>query len=128
MAKTGKKSVIFDVSSPDAIEIVVKQADRLAHGIKVGYEYSHIRGLKITMIGPKDKINTFEYQIREFMDNELKAILSGEIGDEDEEDFDDVDIVEEEEEYDEDEDEDEGDGEDDESEEDSPDFEEDFDG
>ena len=100
---------------------MVKEADRIAHGIKVIYEYSHIRGLKVTMIGPKDKINTFEYQLRSFVDNELKAILSGEI----DEDEDDIEIFEEEEYEDEGED-DEDDGED--FDEDHPDFDEDFDG
>jgi hypothetical protein len=128
MAKTGKKSVLFDVSSPDAIEIVINEADRIAHGVKVIYEYSHIRGLKVTMIGPKDKINTFEYQLRSFVDNELKAILSGER----EEEEDDIEIFEDEEYEDEDDEEGDEEGEDDEDDEgldeDHPDFEEDFDG
>ncbi len=67
MAKNSRKALWFDISHPDDIEDVVEFANRKAGGLRVSFEYTHNSGMKFSISGPKDRINLFEHQLRDFV-------------------------------------------------------------
>jgi hypothetical protein len=71
MAKSGKKSILLPIYSSDidAIEEVIEFGNHKAKtsGIRLGVEYTHDKGIKFVVSGPKDKINQFEHQVRDFL-------------------------------------------------------------
>ncbi len=69
MAKSGKKTILLHISDIQMLEEVIQYAEKRANdsGLKIRVDYKHDAGLKLMMTGPKDKINIFEHQMREFM-------------------------------------------------------------
>ena len=71
MAKSGKKSIILPIYSSDidAIEDIIEFGTHKAStsGIRLGVEYTHDMGIKFVVSGPKDKINQFEHQVRDYL-------------------------------------------------------------
>ncbi|MHA1721009.1 MAG: hypothetical protein ACTSXK_15935 [Promethearchaeota archaeon] len=70
MAKTGKKSLLFKPDSITTLEECIKFAQKRAKnsGIQIKISYAHDSGLNLDVIGPKDKINIFEHQMRVFFE------------------------------------------------------------
>ncbi len=71
MAKSGKKSILLPIYSSDidAIEEIIEFGNHKAKtsGLRLGVEYTHDMGIKFVISGPKDKINQFEHQVRDFL-------------------------------------------------------------
>ena len=71
MAKSGKKSILLPIysSDVDAIEEIIEFGNHKAKtsGLRLGVEYTHDMGIKFVISGPKDKINQFEHQVRDFL-------------------------------------------------------------
>ena len=71
MAKSGKKSILLPIYSSDidAIEDIIEFGKHKAEtsGIRLGIEYTHDLGVKFVVSGPKDKINQFEHQVRDYL-------------------------------------------------------------
>lgn len=71
MAKSGKKSILLPIFAGDVdmIEAVIEFGNHKAktNGIRLGIEYTHDMGMKFVISGPKDKLNQFEHQVRDFL-------------------------------------------------------------
>ena len=69
MAKSGKKTIFLPVSGIDMIEDIIEFGNHKAKtsGIRLGIEYTHDMGVKFVVSGPKDKINQFEHQVRDYL-------------------------------------------------------------
>jgi len=70
MAKSGKKSFLFDPKSVDNIEKYIHFAQKKckSSGLKIRISYTFDSGLNLNVTGPNDKINLFEHQMRAFID------------------------------------------------------------
>ena len=70
MAKSGKKSLLFNPNSIENIEKYIKFAQKKSKssGLKIRISYRHDSGLNLNITGPKDKINLFEHQLRAFIE------------------------------------------------------------
>ena len=70
MAKTGKKSFLFDPKSINNIEKYIHFAQKKgkSSGLQIRISYTHDSGLNLSVSGPKDKINLFEHQMRAFIE------------------------------------------------------------
>ena len=72
MAKSGKKTFVYEISNLDILEYVIDfaktKADRT--GLRIHIEYKHDIGLMLTVAGPNDKINVFDHVLRDYV-NEL---------------------------------------------------------
>ena len=68
MAKTGKKTILLNVRSVDDIENTIKFAETKAKNsnLRLNVDYTHDGGLKLTVAGPKDRINIFEHVVVNF--------------------------------------------------------------
>ena len=71
MAKSGKKSILLPIANSDidAIEDIIDFGKHKAEtsGIRLGIEYTHDMGIKFVVSGPKDKINQFDHQVRDYL-------------------------------------------------------------
>ena len=67
MAKTGRKTIILNVHTPSDLEHIHEFIQRKSGGIRVNFSYDFKNGLRLTVAGPKDRINLFEHQLREFI-------------------------------------------------------------
>ncbi len=69
MAKSGKKTIIYDIKNLDILEEVIEFAKKKGEnsGLRVHIEYTHNTGLVISIAGPKDKINLFDHLLRDFV-------------------------------------------------------------
>ena len=71
MAKSGKKSILLPIANSDidAIEDIIDFGKHKAEtsGIRLGIEYTHDMGIKFVISGPKDKINQFDHQVRDYL-------------------------------------------------------------
>ena len=71
MAKSGKKSILLPIANSDidAIEDIIDFGKHKAEtsGIRLGIEYTHDMGVKFVISGPKDKINQFDHQVRDYL-------------------------------------------------------------
>ncbi|RLI64359.1 MAG: hypothetical protein DRO88_07535 [Promethearchaeia archaeon] len=67
MARTGKKTILIQVSVVDEIEDMIEYAQKRADnaGLKISVDYTHDIGLKLIVAGPRDKIQLYEHQIRD---------------------------------------------------------------
>ncbi|TFH27010.1 MAG: hypothetical protein E4G98_06530 [Promethearchaeota archaeon] len=72
MARTGKKTIAIQIVSTEDLEEIIEYANKRADaaGIRLTVDYTHDVGLKLIIAGPKDKINLFEHQIRDFLHGE----------------------------------------------------------
>ena len=68
MAKTGRKTFVYEIEHLEDLEEIIKYADFRAdvNGLRAHIEFKHDQGLFISVVGPKDKINLFDHQIRDF--------------------------------------------------------------
>ena len=89
LARSGHKVLHFEVFSIDDLEDIIDFANSKGKrsGLRVLCNYAHDQGLRISLTGPKDKINLFEHQLREFVSS---------LASEEEYDEDDIEIEEEE--------------------------------
>lgn len=89
LARSGHKVLHFEVFSIDDLEDIIDFANSKGKrsGLRVLCNYAHDQGLRISLTGPKDKINLFEHQLREFVSS---------LASEDEFDDDDLEIEEDE--------------------------------
>lgn len=67
MARTGKKTILIHITGVDDIEDIIQYAQKRADnaGLKLTIDYTHDIGLKLTVAGPRDKIQLYEHQIRD---------------------------------------------------------------
>ena len=72
MANTGKKFFTFEIENLEDLEAAIEFASFRAkvNGLRAHIEYKHDLGLTISVAGPKDRINLFDHQMRDFF-NEL---------------------------------------------------------
>lgn len=68
MARTGKKTILLQTGSVEELEEIIEFAQNRAEiaGIRLSIDYTHDVGLKLSIAGPRDKINLYEHQLREF--------------------------------------------------------------
>ena len=74
MAKTGKKTFVYEIQQISILEEVIDFAKKKAEnsGLRIHIEYKHDIGLMLTVAGPKDKINLIDHILREFV-NEITS-------------------------------------------------------
>ncbi|UYP45672.1 hypothetical protein NEF87_001957 [Candidatus Lokiarchaeum ossiferum] len=70
MAKSGRKTILLNITNAYDLEDTINFAEHKANssGIRMSVDYAHDTGLKLNIAGPKDKLNLFEHQIREFIE------------------------------------------------------------
>lgn len=70
IAKTGKKTFCYKIDRLSEVEEAISFANTRAErsNLRVHIEYKHDQGLFISISGPKDKINLFNHQLRDFID------------------------------------------------------------
>ncbi len=75
MARTGKKTIVIQIVSTEDLEEIVDYAQKRADasGMRLTVDYAHDVGLKLNIAGPRDKINLYEHQIREFLRGEEES-------------------------------------------------------
>ncbi len=71
MAKTGRKTILLHIREIDDLDHTISFAEHKAKsgGLRLSVDYKHDTGLKLNVAGPKGKINLFEHQVRDFMEN-----------------------------------------------------------
>lgn len=71
MAKTGKKTFIYEIQFLDDLTEIIEYAKKRAKisGIRAHIEYKHDLGLSVSVAGPRDKINLFDHLLREFVNS-----------------------------------------------------------
>lgn len=70
MAKSGRKTILLNITNAYDLEDTISFAEHKANssGIRMSIDYTHNSGLKLSIAGPKDKLNLFEHQLREFIE------------------------------------------------------------
>lgn len=65
MARSGKKSILLDVKTPDDIEYFINLAMKKGKGLNLNYQYRPGNGLVIEISGPRDRIMALEHLLRD---------------------------------------------------------------
>ena len=69
MAKTGKKILIYEITNLEDLENIIEFANFRGkiNGLRLHIDFKHDQGLYISVAGPKDRINLFDHQMRDYV-------------------------------------------------------------
>ncbi|WP_457557337.1 hypothetical protein [Candidatus Harpocratesius sp.] len=81
MARTGKKTILLQISNIDELEDIIKYAQKRADnvGLRLTIDYTHDVGLKLIVAGPRDKIQLYEHQIRDALREDEEELIRTEL-------------------------------------------------
>ncbi|MHA1585360.1 MAG: hypothetical protein ACTSWL_08900 [Promethearchaeota archaeon] len=71
MARSGRKTIILPIFQIEKVEDMINFATHKSEtsGLRLSIEYKHDLGIKLSIAGPKDKINLYEHQLREYLNS-----------------------------------------------------------